>query len=165
MPRDVALHDELLRLAVHAGADASADRLWDILDDYEVWPGFRLVGVDGEDAAWRIAQLGDVGLQRRCLEHLEIAVDNGDADPAHYACLVDRLRMADGQPQLYGSQFVVRDEELAPWPIEDPVHVDDRRAAMNLPPLALQRRRMQEQYSDRGRPHGMDGSAARRPAP
>ncbi len=161
MARDEALRGELVRLATHAADTASADRLWEILDDYEVWPGIRLVGIDGEDAAWQIAQLGDAGLQRRCLEHLEAAVDCGDANPAHYACLVDRVRMAEGRPQVYGSQFVVRDDHgIAPWPIEDPLRVDDRRRRMNMPPLAAQRRRMQDQYDERGRPTGMDGQAA-----
>jgi hypothetical protein len=166
MARDEALRDELLRLATHAADPSSADRLWEILDDYEIWPGIRLVGIDGEDAAWRVAQLGDAGLQRRCLEHLEAAVDCGDANPAHYACLVDRIRMSDGKPQVYGSQFVVGDgNSVAPWPIEDPLRVDERRQCMNLPPLAQQRRRMQEQFDDRGHPHGMEPRYARRSIP
>jgi len=32
------------------------ERLWEILDDYEAWPGRRLVGDDGSRAAWLVAQ-------------------------------------------------------------------------------------------------------------
>ena len=87
---------------------AYGERLWEILDDYEVWPGRRLVGDDGSRAAWLIAQysIEDPGLQKRCLEALDVAVAYGDADPVHYAYLLDRVRMADGLDQLYGSQFV-----------------------------------------------------------
>jgi hypothetical protein len=135
--RDDALRTELLELATRASDPASAERLWAVLDDLEAWPGVRLVGEDGAEAAWLIAQLGDRGLQERALEQLEVAVDFGDAPAAHYACLLDRVRMATGQPQVYGSQVVSGDDgDLAPWPIEDPAHVDERRARVGLGPLA-----------------------------
>jgi hypothetical protein len=124
--------DERERLRVHA------ERLWEILDDYEVWPGRRLVGDDGSRAAWLVAQyaLEDVGLQRRCLEALEVSIALGDADPVHGAYLVDRVRMADGLDQLYGSQFVLDDDgALVPWPVDDPALVDRRRQKLGLPPF------------------------------
>jgi hypothetical protein len=137
VPRDEQLRAELLALGQRAADPASADRLWSLLDDLEAWPGVRLVGDDGAHAAWLVAQLADTGLQERALEHLEVAVDCGDAPPAHYACLLDRVRMASGRPQVFGSQVVEGDDgELAPWPIEDPAGVDDRRARVGLGPLA-----------------------------
>ena len=69
----------------------------------------------------------------------------GDAPPAHYACLLDRVRMATGKPQVYGSQVVVADDgDLAPWPIEDPNHVDERRARVGLGPLAVHTQMLRE---------------------
>jgi hypothetical protein len=45
--------------------------------------------------------------------------------------------MTSGRPQVYGSQVVEADDgELAPWPIENPAGVDDRRARVGLVPLA-----------------------------
>ena len=118
----------------------------DLLDDLEAWPGVRTVGEDGAHAAWLIAQLGDRGLQERALEHLEVAVDFGDAPPAHHAFLLDRVRMATGRPQVYGSQMVLaEDGDLAPWPIEDPAHVDERRAHVGLGPLAAHTAQLREQ--------------------
>jgi hypothetical protein len=144
MARNEALRAELLALAEHPADPIGAERLWSILDDYEAWPGRKLVGEDGEHAAWLVAQLGDADLQRRALEHLEAAVDCGDADPAHLAWLLDRVRMAEGRPQVFGSQFVdAGDGAVAPWPIEEPVSVDERRRRMGLEPLAAQARRMQ----------------------
>jgi hypothetical protein len=143
--RDDVLRTELLELATRASDPTSAERLWAVLDDLEAWPGVRLVGDDGAEAAWLIAQLGDRGLQERALEHLEIAVDFGDAPPAHYACLLDRVRMATGKPQVYGSQVVVADDgNLTPWPIEDPNHVDERRARVGLGPLAAHTQMLRE---------------------
>lgn len=136
-PRDEQLRDQLLQLATRAGDRASSDRLWDVLDDLEAWPGERLVGTDGAHAAWLVAQLGDRGLQERALDHLEVAVDCGDAPPAHYACLLDRVRMASGKPQVYGSQVVAGESgRLVPWPIEDPARVDERRTGVGMGPLA-----------------------------
>ena len=144
MAGNEALRAELLALAEHPTDPLGAERLWSILDDYEAWPGRTLVGADGEHAAWLLAQLADPDLQRRALEHLEAAVDCGDADPLHFACLLDRVRMAEGRPQVFGSQFVsAGDGAVTPWPIEDPFGVDDRRREVGLEPLAVQARRMQ----------------------
>jgi hypothetical protein len=157
--QDPALRVELMAMAQRDSVSGGptdehhAARLWEILDDYECWPGRRLVDEDGERAAWLLAQRAvfDPGLQRRCLEMLEMAVACGDATPAHYALLVDRMRMADGKDQLYGSQFVRTDDgsTVAPWPIEDAEHVDERRQRVGLTPLAEQSREMREQYQRR----------------
>ena len=152
---DPALRDELLALVAtvdHDGRSERADRLWTMLDDYEAWPGWRLVGTDGAHAAWLIAQscIDDVGLQRRCLEMLEVAVACGDADPVHLAYLADRVRMHDGRDQLYGSQFVVGAQgELEAWPVDDPLAVDARRARLGLPPLAVHAAMMTTRWRER----------------
>lgn len=132
------------------------ERLWEILDDDECWPGRSLVGADGAEAAWMVAQVAieDVGLQRRCLEMLELAVACGDADPVHLAYLLDRVRMNDGKDQLYGSQFVLgRDGELEPWPVDDPAAVESRRARLGLPSFAEHAAAMRAQW----RPESDDG--------
>lgn len=141
-----------------------AQRLWDILDDCEAWPGRRLVGEDGEAAAWLVAQqeIEDVELQRRCLELLEVAAALGDADPVHYAYLCDRVRMADGRTQLYGSQFV-RDEHgcLVAWHLDDLAKVDARRRRLGLEPFADHARAVTDEYLARNGQRGDDGETAR----
>jgi hypothetical protein len=157
--RDPELRDELLAMA--DGSDGRsriehAERLWEVLDDYESWPGFVLVGDDGARAAWLVAQyaIDDVGLQRRCLEMLELSVACGDADPVHHAYLLDRVRMNDGRDQLYGSQFVLgKTGELEPWPVDDPVAVDRRRAKLGLPPFAEHAATMAREYRARASPN------------
>ena len=128
-----------------------AARLWEILDDYEQWPGVSLVGEDGAHAAWMLAQhaAADPELQRRCLELLEVAVALDDAPPMHFAYLLDRVRIADGRDQVYGTQFVGCDDghSIEPWPIEDAAGVDGRRRRLGLPTMELHTQLMQEHYS------------------
>jgi len=61
------------------------------------------------------------------------AVKNQEASAAHYAYLTDRVQVAEGRPQVYGTQF---HNALQPLSIEDPARVDERRAEVGLPPLA-----------------------------
>jgi hypothetical protein len=157
------LRNELLAMTAQpVDADTMrvyGERLWEILDDYEVWPGRHLVGDDGSRAAWLIAQysIEDPGLQRRCLEALEVAVARGDADPVHLAFLTDRVRMADGLDQLYGSQFVLDAAgELVPWPVDDPGRVDVRRRRLGLAPFGDHAAAMAEQWRARRGPDQPD---------
>jgi hypothetical protein len=150
-PRAPALRDELLALAAST-EPTRTDRLWEILDDYESWPGWGLVGRDGAEAAWLIAQwaIDDMGLQRRALEMLEVAVACNDADPVHLAYLADRVRMNDGRDQLYGSQFVLDARgELEAWPVDDPAAVDARRARLGLPPFSVHAAAMSAEWRAR----------------
>jgi len=102
------------------------------------WPGRTVAGEDGAEAAWLLAQHadGDPELQRAFLEALRGAVADGDASPGNLAYLEDRVRVHDGRPQLYGTQFTVTDGELQPSPIEDPQRLDERRAEAGLDPFA-----------------------------
>jgi hypothetical protein len=104
------------------------------------WPGISLVGEDGANAAWLFAQHASQHpeLQRKFLGLLRDAVATGEAAPRHLAYLEDRVRIHEGKPQLYGTQFtqVVVQYRWEPFPIEDPERVDERRAAVGLSPLA-----------------------------
>jgi hypothetical protein len=102
------------------------------------WPGRSLVGDDGAHAAWLLVQHADLNrpFQERCLALLRRAVKANEAAPADLAHLTDRVLLATGRPQLYGTQTIVRDGRYQPAPISDAKRVDARRAAMGLPPLA-----------------------------
>ena len=102
------------------------------------WPGHTLVGTDGAEAAWLLAQHADRDpeLQRSFLEALRGAVAAGEASRANLAYLEDRVRVHDGRPQLYGTQFTVTDGEFGPCPIEDPARLDERRAEVGLDQFA-----------------------------
>jgi hypothetical protein len=99
-------------------------------------PTPQRVGREGMDAFWLLVQhaVNDVALQERVLRAFE-AADSGIASD-EIAMLTDRVRVARGRPQLYGSQFKTSGGALEPYPIEDEAHVEDRRKAVGLPPLA-----------------------------
>jgi hypothetical protein len=102
------------------------------------WPGRALVGDDGAEAAWLIAQHADhqLDFQREALALLERAVHDGDAPASHLAYLTDKVRMNEGPPQLFGTQVAdITNGVASPWPIEDQEHVDQRRANAGLESL------------------------------
>ena len=106
------------------------------------WPGYRLAGVDGAHAAWLLVQHAPAGFQEECLPLLEDAAARGDAAPRDLAYLTDRVLMHRGEPQIYGTQYQVVDGRLDLWPVRDPDGLDQRRAALGLPPEAENRARL-----------------------
>jgi hypothetical protein len=121
----------------HRVDSANTEWLNDLVDT-RGWPGRSLVGDDGAKAAWLLAQHADSrrDLQRKFLDLLRVAVAGREAEPRDLAYLEDRVRVGDGRPQLYGTQFTGIGNDLAPSPIEDPDHLDERRAAVGLQPFA-----------------------------
>jgi 23S rRNA (guanosine2251-2'-O)-methyltransferase len=106
------------------------------------WPGLRQVGADGADAAWLLAQHADRANERRraWLSPLTDAVQRGDADGRHLATLADRIAAVAGEPQPYGTiVLLASDGEVEhPIPVLDPATIDQRRAAIGLPPVAAE---------------------------
>ena len=113
------------------------ERMKQIIAQYG-WPGSSLVGSDGAFAAWLLVQHADHDreFQRQCLQFLQAAVSAGEARAQELAYLTDRVRVGENRPQVYGTQMTIVDDELRPHPIEDETHVDERRAAVGLGPLA-----------------------------
>lgn len=110
---------------------ANMTRLEEIIGQYG-WPGARLVGIKASDNAFLVLQHGDLKSQQRHLPAFRAAVVTNDAPASQLALLEDRVRVDQGQAQIYGSQ--VKDGK--PAPIEDEANVDRRRAAIGLMPLA-----------------------------
>jgi hypothetical protein len=116
----------------------NADALMQIVAEHG-WPGTRLVGEEGCEAAWLVAQhaISRPAHQRSFLVALEDAVRRGDAPPRQRACLEDRIRFNERRPQRYGTVLDWgSDGELTVGPVEDPAGLDARRAALGLPLLA-----------------------------
>lgn len=109
------------------------------------WPDDAVVGSDGARALFLLVQHADadVAVQEQYLSVLKRANDAGTLSLSRresFALLTDRVRCNQGRKQLYGTQTNVLDEDgkltITCKPIEDEAHVDERRAALGLPPLA-----------------------------
>jgi uncharacterized protein DUF6624 len=146
---DQALHDELVAMLARdqagreggedlEGDRARTERLLAIVDEHG-WPTIALVGKDGEDAAWAIAQHSDLdpAAQAYFLQWLEAAVDAGEASPGNLAYLHDRVAVAAGEPQRYGTQVQCAPGGPVPaTPLEDEAAVEHLRADAGLDPYA-----------------------------
>jgi hypothetical protein len=103
------------------------------------WPGRRLVGDEGSHGAWLLLQHADrdTALQRTAMQLLETAVRDNDASRRDLAYLTDRVRVAEGRMQVYGTQLQYDSRGCAsPKPSEEPDKLDARRASVGLEPAA-----------------------------
>ena len=127
--------------------ERNADRLAAMLDRLGAWPDQKLVGDDGAESAWIIAQhaISRPSLMRRSLELVLDAVARGTAPMRHAAHLDDRIRVFEGRPQRYGTQFDWNEQgEMVPKPIEDPAAIEDLREEAGLMPFFEAVRRQRE---------------------
>ncbi len=102
------------------------------------WPTISKVGKQAAQMAWLLVQHAghDRDFQRACLALMR-AQPSGEVDARNIAYLEDRVRVGEGRPQLYGTQFHASDQgALEPFPIEDQDQVDARRAEVGLGTLA-----------------------------
>ncbi len=148
---DDALHTELLR---RAAIDQVARKALDMDGMREAdaenlpwlkavvaargWPGVSLVGTDGAHAAWLLAQHADSdpAFQRHCLDLMTAAVEVGEATTRELAYLTDRVLLAEGKQQVYGTQVTREEGRFVPLSLSDPDGLDARRAAAGLEPFA-----------------------------
>lgn len=147
---DEELHDELVAMLERDQIDsmggssgesfqARTNRLKEIIAEAG-WPTIALVGKDGEDAAWAIAQHSDLDptFQDFALAWLRAAAEAGEASLGNLAYLEDRVLVAKGEPQLWGTQIRCGEDGPVPaTPIADAGTVDERRAKAGLDPLAV----------------------------
>ena len=101
------------------------------------FPTVDQVGKDGVADAWLLTQHADSNpaFQARVLKLLTPRLDGGGIEKKDYALLTDRVLLAQGGKQRYGSQIAVVDGAYVAKPTEDPGHLAQRRAAMDLPPM------------------------------
>ncbi|HEL3158263.1 TPA: hypothetical protein UMF67_001990 [Stenotrophomonas maltophilia] len=129
-------------------AQANADWLKTMIAD-KGWPTYSRVGHDGAKAAWLIVQHADhdPAFQAQVLPLIEHAAKAGEADLPDLALLTDRVLLAQGKPQRYGSQFTTAgDGTMELRPTEDMDGLDARRQAMGLQPLAQYKATLSEAY-------------------
>jgi hypothetical protein len=113
-------------------------RLEEIVRQYG-WPGRSLVGEEGANAGFLVLQHADLSFQKKYFPLIKEGASTGEVRRADAAMLEDRILMREGKKQIYGSAVQSGPEtggKLVLHPIEDEEHVDERRAAVGLRPLA-----------------------------
>lgn len=119
-------------------ADArNLPRVTAIIDKYG-WPGNSLVGSSGSLAAFLVIQHSNLATMQKYLPLMRAATAKGELDKRNLALLEDRVLTFQNKPQIYGSQLQSSPTtgKMEFLPIADEAHVDERRAAMGLEPLA-----------------------------
>lgn len=107
--------------------------------DAHGWVGPAEVGPQANSAVFLVIQHSDLGTQQKYLPMLRAAVQEKKALPGQLALMEDRVALAEGRRQIYGSQLYgdrANTGRKYVAPMEDPDHVDERRAAMGLAPMA-----------------------------
>jgi hypothetical protein len=101
------------------------------------WFDIPSYGGEADNAAWHLVQHADrePDFQRRMLKELE-ALPNGHTNPKRIGYLWDRVARADKRLQRYGTQGQCTDGIWKPFDVEDPEHLDERRKALGMEPIA-----------------------------
>ena len=110
------------------------------------WPTISKVGIEVSNMAWLLVQHSDhdVEFQKKCLELMK--TQTGEVSKRNVAYLEDRVRVNEGRPQLYGTQFGGEGENYGPRPIEEPEKVNERRAELGMEPLEEYAKILKEKY-------------------
>jgi hypothetical protein len=109
--------DESIKAEASALAQRNQARVIEIIERYG-WPGNSLVGAKASGAAWTLLQHSSLDVLKRYLPVMEAAVAAGELDHGLLATTIDRVRVNEGQPQVYGTQFRQENGEWVPYPIE-----------------------------------------------
>jgi len=102
------------------------------------WFSIPKYGEEADAAAWYLVQHADRAkdFQRDMLTKLE-ALPPGDTDRKRVGYLWDRVAMAEGRPQRYGTQGRCEaNGTWKPFDSEDPSRLDERRASLGMEPIA-----------------------------
>jgi hypothetical protein len=101
------------------------------------WPGPEVVGEDGNKALFLVIQHSDSATQEQFLPILRNAIKKGNAKPSYGALLEDRVRVKRGLNQIYGTQVKLDQNTKMRYfyPIADELHVNERRASVELGPI------------------------------
>jgi len=102
------------------------------------WLGTDIVGENGNKTIWLVVQHADLQTQIKYLPQLRKSVEKGLSPPYYLALTEDRIALQQGKDQIYGSQYThdLETGKYSIYPIRDEAHVDERRKAMGMAPLA-----------------------------
>ncbi len=111
----------------------NARQLLSIIEEHG-WPHEVLVGQEGAEAAWLIAQhsIGEPGFMRQCRDLLEEASRLKLSPRWQYAYIDDRIRVFEGKGQRFGTQIDIKPTGPEFYQLEDPSEVSTWRKEAGL---------------------------------
>lgn len=120
-------------LAIFQADQENTRRMRELVEAGE-FPSAAEVGRDGIRAAWLIAAHSerDPELQQKLLALLEPLAKSGDLVPQDFALLSDKVKVAKGEAQQYGTQFRAVGGINHPQPIADAATLEARRAEAGM---------------------------------
>eukprot|EP01035_Chromulina_nebulosa_P016455 gene16455-21806_t len=98
----------------------------------EGWFSTTVYGEEAATGAFMIVQHADTALQKRFLPAIEAMADRGEASRSFYALMYDRVAVAEGRLQRYGTQMQCVEGFMRPFPTEDPDQLEARRVPMGF---------------------------------
>ena len=100
------------------------------------WLGKSLVGKEAAHHAWLLVQHADRNpkFQKKCLRLMN-EMPEGEVGPSDIAYLTDRVLMAEGKPQRYGTQCMMENGKAVVSDVEDRDNLNKRRAELGLPTI------------------------------
>ena len=121
------------------------------------WPTISKVGKDISNYAWLLVQHADhdLAFQKQCLEMMR-QQPKGEVASSDIAYLEDRIRVHEGRPQLYGTQFFDKkiDGKIVstPRPIADLDNLESRRKEAGLEPFDDYKKHFDDKYKKYDKP-------------
>jgi len=102
----------------------------------EGFPTAKMVGYIGVAAAWLLLQHADIdpAFQRHWLPVIGARARTGDLSYQFLGLFTDRVLLASGHKQRYGTQIMIERGQFIIRPTEDPQHLDRRRKALEMVP-------------------------------
>lgn len=138
--------DPVVKEAIRVDAENSAQAM--AILDRVGWPTEAMVGREAADA-WThlMAQRVSAEALESSLPHLRAAAARGEVSLMTSAHIEDRADVLHGRPQRYGTQWTESPETgYAPYPLDDAVMVEERRARIGLLSLAEHKRSIEETF-------------------
>ena len=101
------------------------------------WLGSNLL--DGRNYCWLVIQRQSLEVQKQYYPMMAKAVKKGEEDPAFLAYLEDKIAVAQGEKQKYGTQVDAKNQKI--YPLLDPEKVDLYRAKVGLSSIEILKKR------------------------
>jgi hypothetical protein len=92
----------------------------------------KTIAGDVSGVPFYILGFAPVWLKEKHLNKLIMAANKEEISWKSLAFFIDKIKIAKGEKQVYGTQYYVKKEEYIAYPIEDMEHLNERRAGVGL---------------------------------